>query len=100
MIGIFEALDRLNDAIRSNNGDRGKILNTVASTIIDFIDRHPHAEVFAEGSTPARTRLYQMGISNNLEEISKDFDIHGYIGGEWTPFRRGVNYEAFLVKRK
>ncbi len=71
-----EALKRLDDSIRSNNGDRDKILATVASTAIDFTDRFPQAEIFTEGSTPARTRLYQMGISENLEEICKDFDIY------------------------
>jgi hypothetical protein len=41
-----------------------------------------------------------MGISNNLEEISEDFEIQGYIDQEWSRFRKGVNYEAFLIKRK
>jgi hypothetical protein len=95
-----EELNKLDDSIRSNNGDRDKILATVASTAIDFTDRFPRAETFTEGSTAARTRLYQMGISNNLEEISEDFEIQGYIDQEWKPFRKGVNYEAFLIKRK
>lgn len=95
-----EDLNKLDDSIRSNNGDRDKILATVASTAIDFTDRFPEAEIFTEGSTPARTRLYQMGISNNLEEISEDFEIQGYIYQEWSRFRKGVNYEAFLIKRK
>ena len=95
-----EQLNKLDDSIRSNNGDRDKILATVASTAIDFTDRFPQAEIFTEGSTPARTRLYQMGISNHLEEISEGFEIQGYIEQEWSPFRKGINYEAFLIKRK
>ena len=95
-----EELNKLDDSIRSNNGDRDKILATVASTAIDFTDRFPQTEIFTEGSTPARTRLYQMGISNNLAEISEDFEIQGYIDHEWQPFRKGINYEAFLIKRK
>ncbi len=95
-----EELNKLDDSIRSNNGDRDKILATVASTVIDFTDRFPQAEIFTEGSTPARTRLYQIGISNNLEEISEDFEIQGYMKQEWSPFRKSVNYEAFLIKRK
>jgi hypothetical protein len=95
-----EDLNKLDDSIRSNNGDRDKILATVASTAIDFTDRFPQAEIFTEGSSPARTRLYQMGISNNLAEISEDFEIQGYIDHEWQPFRKGINYEAFLIQRK
>lgn len=95
-----EKLQKLDDSIRSNNGDRDKILATVASTAIDFTDRFPQSEIFTEGSTPARTRLYQMGISDNLEEIRKDFEIHGYREQNWVLFRKGINYEAFLIKRK
>ena len=95
-----EKLNKLDDSIRSNNGDREKILATVASTAIDFTDRFPQAEIFTEGSTPARTLLHQMGISNNLKKISEDFEIQGYIKHEWKPFVKGVNYEAFLIKRK
>jgi hypothetical protein len=62
-----ETLNKLDDSIRTNNGDRDKVLTTVASTAIDFTDRFPDAEIFTEGSTPARTRLYQMGINDNLK---------------------------------
>jgi hypothetical protein len=95
-----EKLNKLDDFIRSNNGDRDKVLASVASTAIHFTDRFPQVEIFTEGSTTARTRLYQMGIGANLEEISEDFEVQGYMEGEWEAFRKGVNYEAFLIKRK
>ena len=57
--------------------------------------------VFATGSTKARTRLYRIGISNNLEEIQDDFEIFGLNGKkDWQPFQKQVEFEAFLVKRK
>jgi len=37
--------------------------------------KFPQAEIFTEGSTPARTRLYQMAIGDNLEEIGEDFEV-------------------------
>jgi hypothetical protein len=95
-----EKLNRLDDSSRTNNGDRDKVLATVASTALDFTDRFPHVEIFTEGSTTARTRLYQMGIGNNLEEICENFVIQGYRNKEWEHFQRGRNYEAFLIKRK
>jgi hypothetical protein len=57
--------------------------------------------IFATGSTKARTRLYRMGISNNLEEIQIDFEIFGLVGEKgWQPFQKHIEFEAFLVKRK
>jgi hypothetical protein len=56
----------LDDFSRSNNGDRDKVLATVAFTALDFTNQFPNAQIVVEGSTPARTRLYQMSIAVNL----------------------------------
>jgi hypothetical protein len=93
-------LQKIDDTNRSNNGDRDKVLATVAATAIDFTDKFPGAIIYTEGSTPSRTRLYQIEIAKNLEEVSESFEIEGYINGSWEPFQRGRNYEAFLVRRK
>ena len=79
--------------------DREKVLATVAATIIQFTDEHPNAIIFAEGSTLARTRLYQMGIAKFWEEIHQNFEIEGLINGAWEPFEKDRNYECFLLKR-
>jgi hypothetical protein len=97
---LHEDLMDLDDASRSNNGDRDKVLATVAFTVVSFTEKFPDARIFIEGSTTARTRLYQMGISANLREIMKDFEIKGFTNGDWEAFRRNKNYEAFLVSRK
>lgn len=94
------AVETINDKIISNNDDRQKILGTVADTVIDFTLRNPDAFVFAQGSTAARTRLYQMGIGAFYDKISEQFEIIGYSAGEWIPFKKGVNYDAFLLNRK
>lgn len=95
-----EDQQRVNDRIRSNNNDRDKVLATVASTVIDFIKYHPKAVIFAQGSTLARTRLYQMGISANCEEIGQLFEIQGFYQGNWEPFEDDKNYEEFALKAK
>jgi hypothetical protein len=41
-----------------------------------------------------------MGISSFWEEISGLFTVIGYVNEEWRPFSKGINYEAFLIKRK
>jgi hypothetical protein len=95
-----EELREVDDSVRSNNGDRDMVLATVASTALNFFDQFPKAKIFAEGSTPARTRLYQMGIAHNILEINKDFDVLGFTDNDWEPFQRGRNYTAFLITSK
>lgn len=90
----------VNDKVESNNNDRDKILATVAATILDFTARNPGTFVYAEGSTPSRTRLYQMGIKTHWREITKQFNIYGYSQSEWEIFHSNKNYEAFVVTLK
>lgn len=91
----------IDDLTVTNNGDGLKILATVASTVYAFTEKRPEAWIIATGSTAARTRLYRMGITNNLAEISADFIIFGYSKNEiWVPFEIGEDYEAFLVTKK
>lgn len=99
--GDWEEVEHIiNDLTRSNNDDRDKVLTTVAFTVIDFIQFHPNVVLFVKGSTPARTRLYQMGIAAYWHEISHLFEIKGFYNGDWHPFERGRNYEAFVLKEK
>jgi len=90
----------INDAVTSNNEDRDKVLATVAHSIHDFCDKHGNHLIFAQGSNAVRTRLYQMSISRNLDEVIQDFDIKGLTDNGWEPFTRNVNYKAFLTNRK
>lgn len=90
----------IDDMIASNNQDRQKVLATVADTVLDFTGSHPDSFVFAQGSTAARTRLYQMGISAFWNEIGSLFLVLAYSEGEWQSFEKGKNYEAFLIRRK
>ena len=83
-----------------DNNDRDKILATVASTVIDMVALMEDIAIYAEGSTPARTRLYQIAINTNKEEIEGGLNIYGYADEKWQPFESGKNYEAFLVTRK
>jgi hypothetical protein len=90
----------VNDLVTTDNNDRDIVLATVAYTINDFCDHYGNHYIYAKGSTLARTRLYQMSLSNLLGEISIDFDAFGLIGTVIYRFRKNVNYDALLVKRK
>jgi hypothetical protein len=69
---------------------------------IDFWIKYPKAFIFATGSTAVRTRLYRMGITNNLAEIKEDFKVYGLTIDEnkWEEFIVGEDYEAFLITKK
>jgi hypothetical protein len=95
-----ESKQKIDDVIRSNNKDYAKVLTTVAFTVIDFINFHPGATIQIKGSTPSRTRLYQMSIQANLHEISNLFMILGFRNGKWELFEKGVNYELFLLRAR
>ncbi|KAA0992387.1 DUF6934 family protein [Dyadobacter aurulentus] len=94
----------IDDSIELRNGDADRILSTVAKTALDFLERHPGAFVFAQGSTPSRTRKYQMGICKYLVEVPKHIKISGLRAeptschtSNWTDFEVGVNYRAFIL---
>ncbi|MDQ2771176.1 MAG: hypothetical protein M3Y54_11830 [Bacteroidota bacterium] len=91
----------ISDLSVTNNSDSQKVLATVARTLYLFTERYPEAVVLATGSTLARTRLYRMGITNNLVDIEQDFVVLGLTtASSWEPFRINTDYYAFSVRRK
>lgn len=95
-----ELTNEIDDLIVTNNGDSQKILATVVKTLFVFTEHYPDALVMATGSTLARTRLYRMGITNNLLLIERDFQVYGYKDNKWFKFEKNGPYDAFLVMRK
>jgi hypothetical protein len=92
---------KIDDLAVTNNQDREKILATIAATVLEFTRHFPDVIVYAKGSTPAGTRLYQIGISANWSDIEPLLHVFGYEQNKgWESFRKNVNYQAFLVKRK
>ncbi len=98
--GDVDATGEINDTAITNNQDSQKVLATVALTVYKFYEKHSNCYVFATGSTKTRTRLYRMGVANNLEEIRNDFEVFGFIRKSWEPFEKDRDYEAFLIKKK
>lgn len=95
-----ENSQRVNDKTTTNNEDRDKVLATVAATVIDFMQKRPNAFLFAQGSTPGRTRLYQMSINKLREEILNHFVVRRFVNNKWQYFEPGMNYTAFLLELK
>lgn len=95
-----EKTGEIDDTTITNNGDSQQVLATVASTVYAFTNKHPNAWIYAKGSNTARTRLYRIGITNNLLEIKKDFEVFGLKDDAWHPFSKHTDYQAFLIRRK
>ena len=95
-----EITGEIEDNIVTNNQDSQKVLATVASTVYAFTERNPGCWIFATGLTKGRTRLYRIGITNNIVDIWKDFKVYGLLRNKWELFRKGIDYEAFLIQRK
>ena len=116
-----EDAQKLDDCIEVRNGDMNKILGTVASKALDFLENNPESSVFATGRTlpgklAIRNRKYQMGINMYYAELIDRYHIYGFKAainitgnnlrsltewvGDWEPFRKNINYDAFLINFK
>jgi hypothetical protein len=90
---------KINDLTVTNNKDREKVLTTVAAIAVEFTRTIRKCRLIIEGSTPARTRLYQMKIGGYYDYISELFDIQGETKMGWEKFTQGKNYSTFRFER-
>lgn len=84
----------------SNNGDLEKVMATVAQCIAHFFEHYPSADIYLQGNTPTRTRLYRIIISRELQKIRKYYEIYGTIDSKLELFESNKNYELYLLRRK
>ena len=95
-----ELTDTIDDKVVTNNFESQKVLATVASTLYVFTNKHPNIWIYATGSHAARTRLYSMGITTNLEKILPDFDVYGLKNEVWHQFEKEWDLKHFWLKEK
>ena len=100
LFGNLVAEEEIDDFTVNDNGDRNKILATIAEAIDRYTRRYPERMISIYGSTASRTRLYRMAIGLNLEELSLKFDIYAEASDGFVPFYKNMEVTAFLVKRK
>jgi hypothetical protein len=90
----------LDDTTVSDNGDMEKILATVFQCMSAFLNDHPTSIVAFSGSSEARTRLYQIAIARELEDVSNRFNIWGLTQDAIEPFQRNKAYDGFMISLK
>ena len=98
--GDIDQYLEVDDYVISNNGDRNKLLATIFDVVYRYTKKYPGRWIFFKGSTKSRTRLYRMAIGLNLEELSRVFDIYAINQFSLTPFRKNMEVNSFLIKRK
>ncbi|WP_217607250.1 hypothetical protein, partial [Chitinophaga sp. GbtcB8] len=98
MLGDIDMNGEINDVSISANGDRNKILSTVAHVVEVYLKAYPQRWVYFTGSTKERTRLYRMAIGINLEQLLLKFEIYSRIDNEIIPFHKNMELDGFLVR--
>jgi hypothetical protein len=93
-----EKSQSIDDKKVSDNGDMVKVLATVVSITELFLNENPDVWIYVEGSTPSRTRLYQIAINKFFESFILKFEIYGSVNGVYEPFQKNIQYESFLIK--
>ena len=98
-LSLVDVMDdgSFSDSVRSNNGDRNKVMATVIQTLRFFFEKYPDATIIFSGSDEIRTRMYERIISNELERESNRFTFLGYNGKSFESFKKNKNYEAFGI---
>jgi hypothetical protein len=85
---------------KDGNGDGEFVLSTVAKAIAFFLSDYPEASIIIEGTTPIRTRLFQIAISRELDDLGTYFDIRGLDGTKLEIFQPGKTYQGFVISLK
>jgi hypothetical protein len=99
-LGDVDEDNEINDYAVTDNGDRNKVLATVASIVEAYTKRFPDRWIIFRGSTAERTRLYRIAVGLHLDELSDLYEIRGYVAGDAVPFVKNMKINAFLIKRK
>ena len=106
---IFENQWKLDNAVRSGNGDMPKVIATVARIAMDFLEKHPESTLSFQGYMDSkstqrgsnhRNLLYQRAINSNWSLLSARFDFWGVNAGQIEEYVIGRIYDQILVKIK
>ena len=91
----------IDDHTITDNGDRNKILATIARVVDYYTICYPRRWIYFRGNSKEKTRLYRMAVGLHLKELSSVFEIFGEVeGSDFIPFHKNMEISAFLIRRK
>lgn len=91
---------KYSDLSVTDNGDMLEIFATLLNVITEFLNEYKSKKIYFEGSTPSRTRLYQIVINKIYNPHNQDLIILGLKNKEWYQFEPNINFEGFLIEKK
>jgi hypothetical protein len=97
--------DSIDDMVSSNNGDIIKVFATIIDIVRDFTNQDPTVQVYFEGSTPERTKLYGRILRTYYSTFIKEFAIAGVLKINGVVYIRPIDikieteYLGFYIKR-
>lgn len=100
---------KMDDSIRTNNGDMPKVLATVIQIAMFFMEENPGATLIFEGYMDSKSTelgrnqrniLYQRAINSNWDQLNSAFDIAGVRKHQREQYIPGENYDAILIMHK
>jgi hypothetical protein len=97
---VDEQTGEVNYLSITDNGDRDKVLATVAEIVEELFKSYPEHTIYFKGTTSSRTRLYQMAINHYFDELNDKFHILGETDNKITQFIKNIKYESFLILKK
>ena len=98
--GDIDENGEIDDYSISDNGDRNKILATIAYVVEIYLNMYPDKWVYFRGSTQERTRLYRMAVGLNFNELAERFDIYAEQSDTIIPFKKNIEVTGFLIRKK
>jgi hypothetical protein len=91
---------RIDDRVVSNNGDIGKVMQSVASSAFLFLEKYPELTIIIQPVDEKRKRLYNLIFQRHYEELAPTFTMQGKRGNEWMAYSPDETYDAFEVSLK
>jgi hypothetical protein len=91
---------RIDDRVVSNNGDIGKVMQSVAYSAFSFLEKYPERSIIIQPVDEKRKRLYNLIFQRHYEELATAFILQGKHGNDWGLYSPNETYDVFEVSLK
>ncbi|MCF2506247.1 hypothetical protein L0663_22830 [Dyadobacter sp. CY107] len=98
--GDLDDKGEIDDLAITNNKDTHLVFATVIQILLDFLDNNESKLVYFKGSTPARTRMYQIILRKEKANWKDRLIVYGIKNDDTIPFKTDCKFDAFICKTK
>ncbi|MCE7067997.1 DUF6934 family protein [Dyadobacter sp. CY326] len=90
----------IDDLVVTNNKDMEIVFATLIRILLDYLTKYEDNWVYFKGSTPSRTRMYQIILTKEKVHWEDMLIIYGIIDGETYPFELNCRFDAFIITKQ